>query len=316
MSDEEFDVLDSLVNTDENEDSDEDEENDDVPFDTEEINDETVEDNVEEVTDEKIVDLRKERFGTFMDLLRVLKESCTDLIINEGKIQQLSNQKECIYSVDFSKIVGKNTLLLSGVAKKHDLLEIFRKQNVDMFLEINDMNYIFRDSITKLEFMIPMEEYLENRFIKDEVVSKKTISDDDEKILEYEITKMLLDRMNNSSKLLKASVLRVEFDEGKANLVINAGDSSSTTKISLATIEDKVEDTDIKGYMNFSMNIFMSFINGGVENLTLEFFKKDDTDNRYILRIKGELAISEEEDKIPVIAWIPTKLDTEKTKRS
>jgi len=138
-----------------------------------------VEDNAKPVSEEdKIIDLRKNKFSIFMDLLRILKDTCTDLALEKGKIQQLSDKRQCIFSIDTKSIMGNTNLLMSSVATKHDLLEIFRKQHVDMYLEINDSNYIFRDSISKLEFIKPMEEYMENKFMPDSHLNKKVIKKD------------------------------------------------------------------------------------------------------------------------------------------
>ena len=269
-----------------------------------------VEDNAKPVSEEdKIIDLRKNKFSIFMDLLRILKDTCTDLALEKGKIQQLSDKRQCIFSIDTKSIMGNTNLLMSSVATKHDLLEIFRKQHVDMYLEINDSNYIFRDSISKLEFIKPMEEYMENKFMPDSHLNKKVIKKDLlEKILEFDFDKVMLDRLMNSSKILKANVLTLIFEDGKANFIVKAGDSSSTTKISVVEVEDELEDPDIEGSLNFIIDVFMSFINGGIESLKFEVFNNKNKEEDFILKLTGDLTIEDEEITVPVIAWVPSEI--------
>jgi len=118
----------------------------------------------------------------------------------------------------------------------------------------------------------------------------------------------MLDRLMNSSKILKANVLTLIFEDGKANFIVKAGDSSSTTKISVVEVEDELEDPDIEGSLNFIIDVFMSFINGGIESLKFEVFNNKNKEEDFILKLTGDLTIEDEEITVPVIAWVPSEI--------
>jgi len=242
------------------------------------------------------IDLPNEEFSKFVSIIGIVSKMCTDLTINDGIICQSSDRRSSILSIDVNSILGESTVLISGVASKVDLLEPFRKQGVDMRLDISKRFYSFKDDLSKLEFTKPIEEYLNNKFIPANELKSKLMVDEDGYIFDYQISKFLIERLVALQKGLSASTIRFEFMEDKVDIIVSASDNPSTTTVGkLVTIENLTKN--IKGTCVFPIQ---PFILGG-DQVNVEGVFRGDGEN-ILLKLNTDI------NEIPINIWCIAKL--------
>lgn len=242
------------------------------------------------------IELPNEEFSKFTSILGIVSKMCTDLTIKDGIICQSSDRRSSILSIDINTIIGESTVLISGVSSKVDLLEPFRKQGVDMQLDITNSYYSFKDSLSKLEFTKPIEEYLNNKFISSNELQSKLMVDDNGYIFEYQISKFLIERLVALQRGLSASTIRFEFAGNKVDIVVSASDNPSTTTIGkLVTIEDI--NKDVKGICVFPIQPFLL----GGDQVNVEGIFRRDGEN-ILLKLNTDV------NEIPVNIWCIAKL--------
>jgi len=243
-----------------------------------------------------LIELPSEKFSKFTSMLSIVSKMCTDLTIKDGIVCQSSDRRSSILNIDISGIIGESTVLISGVSSKVDLLEPFRKQSVDMSLEITNNHYSFKDNLSKLEFTKPIEEYLNNKFISSDELRSKLMINEDENIFEYQISKFLIERLTALQRGLAASTIRFEFTGNKVDIVVSASDNPSSTAIGkLVTIEGL--NKDVNGICVFPIQPFL--LGGDHINVTGIF--RGDGEN-ILLKLNTDI------NEIPINIWCIAKL--------
>jgi len=280
-------------------------EEDDTPVESESVEDDSdaVDDSADVVSvDENIVDLRKDKMTAFLKILNMLREPCEDMVVENGKICQITNKKTCIYEIDADELFGNSSFMMSGVNQKYSLLEPFVKQEVDVFLEIKKHGYEFRDSISKMTFSRPHKDHMENHFISKDVLSSK-LKTKDSRVFEFDFEKNVLLRLGTYSKTLTATTIRLEFKDEKASFNIQAADNTATTKINLVELKDELDITDIEGYVTFSIPTFQSFINSGITEIKAILHEREEKGS-FVIELKADLKITDDSGSIPISAWM------------
>jgi len=242
------------------------------------------------------IELPNEEFSKFTSVLGIVSKMCTDLTVKDGIICQSSDRRSSILNIDISSILGESTVLISGVSSKVDLLEPFRKQGVDMYLDISHNFYSFRDDLSKLEFTKPIEEYLNNKFRSAEELNSKLMVEKNGTIFEYQISKFLIERLTALQRGLSASTIRFEFNGDKADIVVSASDNPSTTTIGkLVTIENL--ERNVNGICVFPIQPFLL----GGDQINVEGIFRGDGEN-ILLKLNTDI------NEIPINMWCIAKL--------
>jgi len=242
------------------------------------------------------IELPNEDFSKFVSIMGLVSKMCTDLTIKDGIICQSSDRRSSILNIDINTIVGESTVLISGVASKVDLLEPFRKQGVDMQLDIANNFYSFKDDLSKLEFTKPIEEYLNNKYIAADELKTKLMIDGDGGIFEYQISKFLLERLTALQRGLSASTIRFEFSGNKVDVIVSASDNPSTTTVGkLITIENLYKD--VNGICVFPIQPFLL----GGDQVNVEGIFRGDGEN-ILLKLNTDI------NEIPINIWCIAKL--------
>jgi len=239
------------------------------------------------------VDLEKEKFNAFLSILKLLKSSCKDLTIKEGKISQLNDKKSLIFVIDLTSILGNESFMISGIEKRLEILEPFGNQNVDVFLDLAPDGYTFRDSISQIHMVAPIQQYIHdnNEFLEPEQVDSKLSPDISRRIFTMTFGKILLQRLFQYAKSLAANVVRIQFNGDTAKFQVQALDSARSTIIDLATLEDELDDTSIDGLITpFANQAFLNFLNAGIEEVDLEMYHRLGDSNSAMLKITSSLA--------------------------
>lgn len=251
---------------------------------------------LEKTTGSISIELPNEEFSKFASILGIVSKMCTDLTIKDGIICQSSDRRSSILYIDVNSILGESTVLISGTSSKVDLLEPFRKQGVDMYLDITNNFYSFRDDLSRLEFTKPIEEYLNNKFISSEELKSKLMIDKDGHIFEYQISKFLIERLVALQRGLSASTIRFEFTGNKVDVVVSASDNPSTTTVGkLVTIDSICKD--INGICVFPIQPFLL----GGDQVNVEGIFRGDGEN-ILLKLNTDI------NEIPINIWCIAKL--------
>lgn len=243
-----------------------------------------------------LIELPNDKFSKFTSILNIVSKMCTDLTIKDGIICQSSDRRSSILYINVNDIIGESTVLISGVSSKVDLLEPFRKQSVDMSLEITHNHYSFKDDLSKLEFTKPVEEYSNNKFISHEELQSKLMVDKNENIFEYQISKFLIERLIALQRGLAASTIRFEFSGNKVDIVVSASDNPSSTSIGkLITIDGL--NKEVNGICVFPIQPFLL----GGDHINVNGICRGDGEN-ILLKLNTDIS------EVPINIWCIAKL--------
>jgi hypothetical protein len=158
--------------------------------------------------------LSAEKFNDFLRCITNLKEECNDIDIKCGVVRQRSNDKTSIFQIDMTPILTNDvSISISDVKKKLDLLKIFAGQEVN--LEINSETngfFIFSDTFSSLKFISPAYQFIDNKFMTEEELVAIFNLNEDELILEHDLSSMLTERIRIITTSFNIKAIQVEFD--------------------------------------------------------------------------------------------------------
>jgi len=164
------------------------------------------------------VTLSEEQYKTFLKIVTTFKETCVDLDIREGKIFQKSNDFLHIYQCDVTSLIGGNSFPISNIKSKLNLLKLFKAPTIyfqeDKVRIVEDKFYI--------DFVKPMTEYLDNKYLQDTELSSLVKVDDEYKIGECVFDRDILNKMKVIAQNFSTDSLSIYFDSEseKINFII------------------------------------------------------------------------------------------------
>lgn len=252
---------------------------------------------------EGLIQINKEKFSTFLSVLQIIKyPTCQDTDINGGVIRQFNDRKSNLIHIDLRNILGDINLKISGVAQKYDMLESFKKQNVDVVAQVTENTYAFMDDISRLNFHQGIGEYIQNPFLSEESFNNKVPCG--KRIFEKVLGKTILERISIYSKSLGSEVIKIKFDKTKAHFELSAGDGASPSVASVLSIEDELEETNISGYTSIPVDPFLFCYGGGITELSMELFHKKKKEGEFIVKLNGKLSIGGTDNIIPISIYM------------
>lgn len=240
------------------------------------------------------VDLNKDKFAAFMSVLQMMKYSCQDLYIRNGKISQINSKKSMFFQIDLTPILGDASLDIGGIATKFEILSMFRKQGVDVFLDISPTGYTFRDAQSKIHNKRSIQSFLEPTGLTEQQISDRLQLDTNRRIFSYVWQKRMLDRIMSYAKSLATPVLRIECLGDTILCKTQSLDNASTTQIDLLTLEDEVDDATLNDLVvPFPSMCFINFIQGGIVEISSELYhRRDDSRPSAALKLSGSLPVA------------------------
>jgi hypothetical protein len=266
--------------------------------------------------------LGKEKFSALLTTMLFFKNDCTDFIINGGNVSQFTDDKKYILSSDISELVGNLNLPISGIAIKFGLIELLRRQNVNVNLITDDNFYRFRDSVSEYVFKMPMHSHMKNSFITSSKAAHLMRPDYSKRIFTYKFDKKLLDRLQSASKALESATLYVMFEGQKANICIKPLDASDHTAVKLVTIDEELEDTSInKKFMSCWITSFLNFINCGAMEIEASIYRRkadEDVqvdDERLVVLLTAGINVPESDIRINLQSIYNCPLSDRQTKK-
>ena len=255
------------------------------------------------------VNLPKDKFTVYMNVLQMLKESCSNMFVKDGMIRQLNDNGSAFIEMDTTVLLTNANMILNNLVGKYDALGIYKKQGVDMNLDITPNYYAFRDSKTKYSFPRPIENVIDRRYIELDRMDGTLKVNKGKRILSCKMTKNTLDMIPHWSKQLSATVLNFEFNGDSAKCLIKSAENSSTHNAIIATFDDELDDTNLNSVgFSFPTSAFLTFLQGGLVEINAEIYHRDDAKSSCVLILSGDLDIPETDLKIRCrvcsIAWL------------
>ena len=244
------------------------------------------------------IQLGKDKFSTFVSILKVFGQQCTDLWIKNGLVCQTSDRRSSIIVSDLTSLVGDANILVSNIISKTSLLEPFKKQGTDMDLIIDENMYIFKDSYSAIEIGVPAERYMQNAFMEDRVLQQKLDINEGERIFRYEISKFLLDRLTALANGLSATMVMVDFIDNKAIFRISVRNLASPTVGKLITLDEL--ECPVTGMCTYPIAPFML----GSDSVDASCYYQN---NRQNLILKLDIKIG----GLPIIIWCISQLSAD-----
>jgi hypothetical protein len=138
-------------------------------------------------TMKKKIKLQAEDFANFLRCLSALRGICIDADIRGGILRQRSNDKSCIFEMNFAPLVSNADIPMSNLEKKINLLRAFSKEGVQITADDNDIYFSGRHS--RFKFKKPPSPFMDNPFISSDELSKIVAAKDEGLVLQYTITR-------------------------------------------------------------------------------------------------------------------------------
>lgn len=234
------------------------------------------------------VALDNEQFEEFIRCLSILKDHCVDCDIRDGIVRQRSNDKSVIFEVDLTPIISNVSLPIQNLKQKIDLLKIFLDNQVDILVQ-ND-NFIIRDNYSSINILKPRLDFLDNQFMPEEELNNLFDLQEEDLILNVEISNTISDRIRIISQGFNINSLQVNLDgeyatisaetaskDQKAkflsNLLTNKEVSATTNLVSIPFTSDHDGSIEFKMF-NTRDNIAISRFNSSISEVDINMFSR------------------------------------------
>jgi len=219
--------------------------------------------------------LKSDSFKSLCNLLEVLGQFCTDMLIKEGLIRQFSDDRVLIIesAMNLNESVTFN---MSDIKRKLKMLKLF--QDSDVSLDITENLVSFADGVTKLTFAHPVDDVLINSFISD---------NEFEQMVQIQNMNLLVDTTLNETVIKRSNTLADAFnvrkifltpdDNNQLKLRIESQDRNQTADVVTIISNQPVSQTLI-----LPRDVFMAFSN----DVSFTLFSDQD---RYIAKVSGQI---------------------------
>lgn len=175
-------------------------------------------------------------FSNLLRCLSLLKNSwgyCNDVEIRGGFLRQRTADRACIFEMDLTSLVSDCDIVMSDLKSKLPLLKELSKQEVKIIS--NDSGISFCGERSTFQFASPRIDFLDNKFIPDQEMSKIFILKEEGLVLEYHIGSETSKLMKVITSQFKIASFQVSF-EGNVGAII----ATTTSKDQYSRIENGI----------------------------------------------------------------------------
>jgi hypothetical protein len=184
------------------------------------------------------LELNKSNYNDFIRCLQNLKDICNDVQIDDGIIRQRNNENTAIFEFDMSAILSDVSLTLTDIKQKLDLLKTFQDtQDVNIYVaEPEDEEkegpgfFEFSDTFSSIRCMAPNAKYVDNKFITLEELTSISSFDENDLILERELSNIITNRMRVVSTNFNVKSIRIDFQGETASITAATQAKSESAK--------------------------------------------------------------------------------------
>jgi hypothetical protein len=150
----------------------------------------------------------------------MIKEECTDIDVRSGMIRQRNNSEMVIFDIDASDLLQDMDLPLIGVKTKVDLLKMF-VGNDEIELATDDERYSIKDEFSKISFVVPNVQFIENKFIEKTQLTQMFEFDDREIVFSHNFSQKVCERMRIIATNYDIDSFMIEFNGDFATMKAN-----------------------------------------------------------------------------------------------
>lgn len=165
---------------------------------------------------ENQVNLDATKYDELLRCLLILKDICNDVDIRDGFIRQRTNDSATVFEVDLTSIIGTMNLPISLLKEKLDIFKCFSGQEVSIIAE--DKHFVISDQYSLLKIKYPLLEYLDNKYISPEELSRVIVTNPEDMILSTQISKTISDRMRVITSSFHVNSVQTVFEGNVANI--------------------------------------------------------------------------------------------------
>lgn len=166
------------------------------------------------------ISLEAEQYNDFLRCLTNLKEVCNDVDIRNGIIRQRTNGNTSIFEIDITSLVDDMSIAITDIKTKLDLLKTFQGQDVNIDIEDGPgAHFIFSDEFSSIRIVSPTPEFVDNKFMNEEELGSIFNSEEEDLILEYDISQLITDRVSTITQNFNVEAIKVEFRGETASIL-------------------------------------------------------------------------------------------------
>lgn len=236
------------------------------------------------------------QYKSFMAILSTLKNSCTDLTIEKGKIHQLSETKTLLYDIDLTKYFQTNTVYMNNIDKQFSMLNMYALDNHEVNLVFNKNKYSWVDKKSVIEYLIPDPSNLNPKHLDPEQTRSKDIKAMGNKIFETTFDRTLLRRISQASKILESKVVALSINNDVAKFIMIPGDLVASTKFEIHKV-DELNDESYICSTEYDINSFLL----PTEEIKLSLYKNSAKESAFIMLFEAVI------EEIPIKIWSATR---------
>jgi len=214
----------------------------------------------------------KEHFKTFLGYVDSITNLFTDVDIKGSRLSQRSSNKSTILCGDLSPLFPEElNLSLVFIKNKIPLLKLFDKSENGVDIECLDNDVKIRDDYSEIILRQASPEFINNSYLEPVDIKRKlAIDEDEDKILSFELSPILLDRISTISHHFNSMNLDFNLEKDKAS--VNLISSEKTDRSTLIDNLPCATKFKKKTQITFSVIPFQTKFSGSV---MLDMFYKE-----------------------------------------
>jgi len=162
------------------------------------------------------VNLDVTKYDEFLRVLFILKDICNDVDIRNGFIRQRTNDNATVFEVDLTDIISEMSLPISELKNKLDIFKCFSGQEVS--ITTTEDSFIISDQYSILKIKNPILDFMDNKFISPEELTRVISTNQEDLILSTQISKKISDRMRIISSSFHINSVQTIFNGESASI--------------------------------------------------------------------------------------------------
>jgi hypothetical protein len=200
---------------------------------------------------ENQVNLDTTKYDEFLRVLLILKDICNDVDIRDGFIRQRSNDSATVFEIDLTSIISNMNLPISELKNKLDIFKCFSGEEVS--ISTNDDCFTIADQYSMLKIKNPILEFMDNKFISQEELSRVISPNQDDLILSTPISKKISDRMRVISSSFHINSVQTIFNGETASISCSTQSKDNFAKF----VNDIVSNKELNHSANLVITPFI-----------------------------------------------------------
>jgi hypothetical protein len=212
---------------------------------------------------ENQVNLDSAKYEEFLRVLLILKDICNDVDIREGFIRQRTNDCATVFEVDLTSIISNMNLPISELKNKLDIFKCFSGEEVS--ISTTDDCFIIADQYSMLKIKNPILEFMDNKFINQDELSRVVITNQEDLILSTQISKRISDRMRIIASSFHINSIQAIFEGETANISCSTQSKDNFAKF----LNDIITNKELNHSANLVITPFVIDHDG---DITFEMF--------------------------------------------